>query len=103
MDHRCPACGFSLARRKLVDAVITSMERECGGCKRRLRLNLHRVEQAAVIANFAAVLGLGALAYVTQSQPLMMATFGLVLLGSLALPLLERTYLRSWPRYVLAD
>jgi hypothetical protein len=103
MDHRCPACNGSLAKRKLIDAVITRMESECLHCKRKLRLNVHGVEQAAIIINFFTIVGLGALAYYFKSEPLMLATFAAVLIGSLVMPVMERTWLRSWPRYVIAD
>lgn len=103
MDHRCPACKGDLARRKLIDAVITRMDSECPHCKRRLRLNVHGAEQAIVIVNFFAIIGLGTLAYFLKSEPLMAATFIAVLLGSMMLPLLERTWLRTWPRYVIPE
>ena len=80
MIHRCPACHGSLSKRKLVDAVITRMESECPHCKRRLRLNVHRAEQTAVIVNFAAIVGLGGLAFALKSEPLMVAAFCAVLL-----------------------
>ena len=103
MDHRCPACKGDLGKRKLVDAVITRMESECRHCKRKLRLNVHRAEQAVVIVNFFAIIGLGTLAYFLKSEPLMAATFIGVLIGSMLLPLVELVCLRDWPRYVIAD
>ncbi len=43
---------------------------------------------------------LAAFAYRLQNQSLMLFAFGAAMAGALALPLLEHTYLRTWPRYV---
>jgi|CXWL01.1.fsa_nt_gi hypothetical protein len=99
MDHRCPECGASLARRKLVHAVVARMEIDCAHCKRRIGLNIHPLESAVVMANFAVVLVLGGLAYWQRSQGLVLWTLGAALFAGVAVPLLERTLLRSWPRY----
>lgn len=99
MDHRCPECGASLARRKLVHAVVARIEIDCEHCKRRIRLNIHPLESAVVTANFAVVLVLGALAYWFQTQELMLWTLAAALFAGVAVPLLERTVLRDWPRY----
>jgi DNA-directed RNA polymerase subunit RPC12/RpoP len=99
MDYRCPDCGANLGRRKLTEAVVTRMEIECSQCRRTLRLNVHRAEAVLVVAGFGAIVVLGGLAYWYQSHRLALAAFGAALLGALALPLLERTYLRRWPRY----
>ncbi|MDA0275917.1 MAG: hypothetical protein O3A06_12225 [Proteobacteria bacterium] len=99
MDHRCPECGASLARRKLVHAVLARMEIDCDHCKRRIGLNIHKLESAVVMANFAVVLVLGALAYWYRTQELMLWTLGAALFAGVAVPLLERTVLRDWPRY----
>jgi len=100
MDYRCPDCGANLAKRKLTQAIVTRMEIECSHCKSIIRLNVHRAEAILIVLDFAAIIVFGALAYWFQSQPLALAAFGAVMIGALALPLLEHTYLRTWPRYV---
>lgn len=100
MDYRCPHCRANLGRRKLTQAVVARMEIDCSACKRRIRLNVHRTETFVVLLNFAAIVVSGALAYWLESPGLMLFAFGAAMLGALALPLLERTYLRDWPRYV---
>jgi hypothetical protein len=99
MDYRCPLCGHDLGRRKITQAVVTRMEIDCANCNGRIRLNVHRAEMVLVVSNFAVFLLLAGLAYWLQSQPLMLAAFAVAMAGAVALPLLERVYLRSWPRY----
>ncbi len=100
MDHRCPVCSADLKRRKLSQAIVARMEIECSYCKNALQLNIHRLEVILVLFVFGAIVVLAALAYWVQSQSLALTAFGVAMAGSLALPLLERIYLRSWPRYV---
>ena len=64
-----------------------------------VRHNIHRVETSIVLRNFAAIIGLAALAYWLQSKDLVIVAVGAATLGALALPVIERTYLRHWPRY----
>ena len=99
MDFRCPLCGHDLGRRKLTQAVIARMEIDCARCAGRIQLNVHRAEMVLVILSFAAFVVLAALAFWLQDQPLMLAAFAVAMAGAAALPLLERTYLRRWPRY----
>lgn len=99
MDHRCPLCEGSLAKRKLSQSIVARMEIECSHCKGRIRLNLHPAEIIVVLLGFGTFVVLVALAYVLQSQRLAVMAFGAAMVGALALPLLERTFLRSWPRY----
>jgi uncharacterized protein (DUF983 family) len=99
MDYRCPFCGTNLGKRKLTQAIVTRMEIDCSHCKRTIRLNVHRAEAILVVLDFGAIVVFGALAYWFQSQPLALAAFCAVMIGALALPLLEHTYLRTWPRY----
>jgi hypothetical protein len=100
MDYRCPACRADLGKRhKLSQAIVARMETDCPHCKRRIRLNVHRAETIIVLLNFGMVVVLGALAYWFQSQGLVILVAGAVMLGTLALPLLEQTCLRAWPRY----
>lgn len=99
MDYRCPECGTNLGRRKLTQAVITRMEIECSGCKSEIRLNVHWVKEIAVLLGFGTIVVLAAFAYWFRSQGLVVAALAAAMLGALALPLLEKTYLRTWPRY----
>jgi hypothetical protein len=75
------------------------MEIDCSHCKSTIRLNVHRAEAVAVYLGFGAFAVLAALAYWLQSDGLMLVAFGAAMASALALPLLERIYLRSWPRY----
>lgn len=79
------------------------MEIDCAHCKSTIRLNVHRAEAMAVFLGFGAFVVLAALAYWLQSHGLMLLAFGAAMLGALALPLLERTWLRTWPRYACID
>jgi DNA-directed RNA polymerase subunit RPC12/RpoP len=99
VDYRCPDCGADLGKRRLTQAVVARMEVDCPRCKRSIHLNVHRAEAIAVLLGFGAMIVLGALAYRFQSQAFALAAFGAAMAGALALPLLEHTYLRSWPRY----
>lgn len=100
MDYRCPVCRANLENRKLSHAVVTRMEINCSHCKSKIRLNVHRAEEILVLLSFGTIVVLAALAYWFQSQGLLLSVFGTVMVSALALPLLEQTYLRSWPRYV---
>jgi hypothetical protein len=99
MDYRCPVCGTNLGRRKLTQAIVTQMETECSGCKSSICLNVHWLEEIVVLLSFGAIAVLAAFAYWFQSQGLVIVALAAALLGALALPLLEKTYLRTWPRY----
>jgi len=99
MDHRCPLCGGSLAKRKLSQSIVARMEIDCPHCKGRIRLNLHPAEIIVVLLSFGAFVVLAGFAYGLHSQRLALIAFGAAMAGALALPLLERTFLRSWPRY----
>lgn len=100
MDYRCPVCQANLRGRRLTEAVVVRMEIECPHCKNLLRLNIHRAEAITVLLIFGTIVVLTALAYWLQSSGLMLSVFATAMVGALALPLLERFYLRSWPRYV---
>ena len=99
MDHRCPLCAGNLAKRKLSQSIVARMEIDCSHCKRKIRLNVHRAEVIVVLLGFGTFVVLVALAYGLQSQGLALTAFGTAMAGAAALPLLEHTYLRSWPRY----
>ena len=99
MDYRCPHCRVDLHRRKLSQIVITKMEIDCPHCRRTIRLNIHRAEMTTVLVNFGLIVGLGLAAYKQQSQHLLLLAFVAAMAGAAALPLLENTVLRAWPRY----
>lgn len=99
MDHRCPCCKADLGRRKLSQAIIARMEMDCPHCLNRIRLNVHPAETFVVLLNFGTVLVLAALAWGYQSQGFVLATLAAAMASLLALPLLEKTFLRRWPRY----
>ena len=103
MDYRCPVCAVDLKKRRLSEAVITKMEIDCSHCGKTIRLNLHRVEMFVVLLNFGAIVTLAVLAYWLGSERLVLMAFGAAMLGALAFPLLERTLLRTWPRYSVID
>jgi hypothetical protein len=75
------------------------METECSACKTAISLNVHWVEEIVVLLSCGAIVVLAAFAYWFQSQGLVITALGAAMLGALALPLLEKTYLRTWPRY----
>lgn len=101
MDYACPACGENLKRRKLSQSIIAKMEIDCPKCMARLQLNLHGVESAALIGSFATFVALGLLAYRTQSQALFFIAAVGGASGLAITQVLERTWLKGWPRYVL--
>jgi hypothetical protein len=75
------------------------MDIECPHCKSAIRLNVHRAEEIVVLLSFGTIVVLAAFAYGFRSQGLVITALGAAMLGALALPLLEKTYLRHWPRY----
>jgi len=100
MNHRCPHCGKDLAARKLSQAIVARMEIDCPYCKRLLRTNVHPAEAAILLGSFSGFALLAGVAYWLKRDALFIAAFASALAGAAALPLLERTWLRSWPRYV---
>jgi DNA-directed RNA polymerase subunit RPC12/RpoP len=103
MDYRCPCCGKDLRSRKLVHAVISRMEMDCTHCNKRIRLNLHPLEEKIVFASFGLFLILVLLAYLLKSQMLILLALTAGMAAPAVLPMLERTWLRSWARYVPAS
>jgi uncharacterized protein YbaR (Trm112 family) len=99
MDYRCPICKVDLKTRKRSQTVIARMEIDCPKCKSTLRLNVHRAEAVLFPLVIGTIAALGAAAYWYQSGALVLLLFGVAMVGSLVMPLLERT-LRDWPRYV---
>lgn len=99
MDYRCPICGTNLGRRRLSEAIVARMAVECSHCKNVIRLNIHPAETVIVLLIFGTIVVLAAFGYWFQSRGLMLFVFGAAMVGALALPLLEKICLRSWPRY----
>ena len=102
MDYRCPCCGKDLRSRKLVHAVISRMEMDCRHCNKRIRLNMHPLEEKIVFASFGSFLVLAVLAYSLKSETLTLLAVAAGMVLPTALPVLERTRLRNWARYVPA-
>lgn len=103
MDYRCPVCKANLRRRRLSEAVVSRMEIECSHCRNVIRLNIHPAEVAIVLLVFGTIIVTTAFGYWLQSRGLTLTAFGAAMVGALALPLLERGFLRSWPRYAPID
>ncbi|MDA1117027.1 MAG: hypothetical protein O2979_03280 [Proteobacteria bacterium] len=99
MDYRCPLCAKELGGRKLAHAIVARMDLDCRHCGARIRLNLHPLEMAVVLAGVAAFVAAAALAYRLQNQALLLAAIAITLAGATGMYLLERTWLRDWPRY----
>ena len=100
MDYRCPCCGKDLRSRKLVHAVISRMEIDCRHCNRKIRLNMHPLEEKIVFVSFGTFLVLVLLAYSMKSELLTLLAIAAGMVGPTALPVLERTHLRNWVRYI---
>lgn len=103
MDHRCPHCGESLRLRRLTHAIISRLEIECPKCGRKLRRNVHRVEEAIVVASFGLLVAFALAAHALGREGLILAGLAAAASGAVALPLLERTWLKDWPRYRRPD
>jgi DNA-directed RNA polymerase subunit RPC12/RpoP len=103
MDYRCPCCGKDLGTRKRVHAIIAQMESDCPRCAGRIRLNIHPLEQKIVIFSWGLFLVLVLLAYLLKSQLLILLALTAGMAAPAVLPVLERTWLRSWARYVPAS
>lgn len=102
MDYRCPACGADLGRRhKLGQSLVARMETDCPHCKTTIRLNVHRAENIVVLAICGMIVVLALLASWLEGHSLVLLVAGAMILGVVAEPLLDRTYLRAWPRYVV--
>lgn len=99
MDYRCPVCTLDLGKRRLGQAILVKMAIECSHCKSALYLNVHRIETVVVVINFTAIVVLAAFAYWLQSKGMVLVAVGAATAGAAAMPVLERTWLRNWPRY----
>ena len=100
MDHRCPNCGKDLGSRKRVHAIIARIEIDCSHCNSRIRLNVHPLELRIVFLSFGSFIVLLAFAYSLQSNALALLALIAGVAGTVALPVLERTRLRTWARYI---
>lgn len=100
MDHRCPMCRKDIDKRKLSRSIVAAMAIDCPHCMHKIHLNIHRAEALVVLFNFSLIVLLAVFAYWFQSRGLVLAALGAALVGALALPLLERIVLRTWPRYM---
>ncbi len=100
MDYRCPVCRANIPKRRLSQTVMVKLEIQCPHCQNVVRHNIHRAESIIVMLNFAALVVLAAFAYWFQSQDLVIVAVGVAIVGASALPLIEHTYLRNWPRYL---
>lgn len=85
---------------KFPRAVIARMEIDCPNCMNRLRLNVHPLETAFSIFGLVAFVALALLAYRLQSEEVMLLALAAGVTGAAAAPVLGRTRLRDWPRYV---
>lgn len=99
MDYRCPLCREDLGRSKISRAVVARLEIDCAHCGKKVRVNVHPSEMAVVLVNFGTIVVLAVLAYGYESRDLVIVAFLAAMAGALALPLLERIGLRTWPRY----
>lgn len=99
MDLRCPLCGRDLASTKAARSLIARMDLDCPHCLGRLQVNLHRSETLLVLGTVAACVALAALAYLRQSQGLLLVALAGGMAGAAAVYIGERTWLRAWPRF----
>lgn len=99
MDYRCPNCARDLATRKLLHSVVARWEIDCRYCGGRIRLNVHPLELKVVTFSFALFVLLAVLAWRLQDGALTLLALGAGFGGAAALPILERTLLKTWARY----
>ncbi len=99
MDYRCPLCKRDLASNKASRSLIARMDVDCPHCLGRLQVNVHRAETLLVVGTVAVCVALATLAYLRQSQGLLLAALGLGMAGAAAIYVAERTALRHWPRF----
>ncbi len=100
MDYHCPLCGANKQKTKFGQAMVPRMAIQCSKCHGVIHLNVHPAETIVVLLNFAIIVVLVVFAYSLQSRDLVLVVVGAALVGASSLPLLEHTYLRSWPRYL---
>ena len=90
---------MDLAHRKLAQSIIAKMEIDCPGCMQRLEMNVHPVETGAMLLYCVGFVLPVIFGYVLERRDLMGAGVGIGIAGAAAIYLIERTYLRGWPRY----
>lgn len=100
MDHSCPVCNRLIDKNKLSRAIVSAMATDCPHCMHRIHLNIHRAEAFIVLLNFSLIVILAAFAWWLQSRDLVLAMLAAIMVGALVLPLLEKIWLRHWPRYI---
>jgi DNA-directed RNA polymerase subunit RPC12/RpoP len=103
LDYRCPNCGKDLAKRKLALSIIAKMEIDCPGCMQRLSMNIHQVESAATLLFSLGFVGMLLVGILRERHEVIGIGIVIGLLGGVASFLVERVYLREWPRYLLKD
>ena len=101
MNHHCPQCGRDLGRKKLSHSIVARMNLECPHCRAPLSLNLHPGETTTVIAATCIAVPLALLSLALHDRVLLAWALGAAMAGALAVFVLERTWLRAWPRYAL--
>jgi hypothetical protein len=102
MDYRCPHCARDLGTHKLGRSIVARMEIDCPFCMRRIRLNMHRAEEALVFFTLVAFLAFVGLGYWLGREGFYVAAVGAALAAAVAQALVERA-LRTWPRYAPAE
>jgi hypothetical protein len=99
MDYRCPLCGANQKKTRFGQTLVTRMKGRCADCNGAIHLNVHRAETLVVLLNLAILVVLAVFAYWPQRRWVVLIAVAAALVGAAALPVLERTYLRNWPRY----
>jgi DNA-directed RNA polymerase subunit RPC12/RpoP len=100
MDNRCPVCGKDLGRRKLAHSIVARMDVDCPHCGGGLSVHVHPAERILVLAGAGGALALAVLSYLAQSQALLLAALLAGMAAAGAMSMLDRIWLRDWPRYV---
>ena len=103
MDYRCPICGVNLGKRRLSRGIVARMEIDCPRCKHTIRVNVHPAEAVAVMLSFGTIILLAVLAYWFRSRNLGLLVLAAAVMGVSISPLIERIFLRTWPRYASTD
>jgi len=99
MDYGCPICGKDVGGRRRLGPVVVRMEMDCPHCRGRIQLNVHPLEMRIVLGGFAAFAVLAALGYVLHNNAVIFLALIAGMAGPVALPAVERVWLRHWARY----
>jgi hypothetical protein len=100
MDNRCPICGEDLGRRKLAYSIVARLDVDCPHCHGGLTVHVHPAERFLMLGGTGAALALAVASYAEQSQRLMLAAVVAGMAAGGAMWVLDRIWLRAWPRYV---